>query len=173
MSLPKDHPNACPRCWGDGRIASGEEGAPWPTWLDLPLKSATAVIAGIVKPIPCPICGGSGSKERDVDLIASLEEGDIALEKANARIKELERELAGVTAMEAAATEKLHHEYLRDPCAGCPAHRKAQRGMTISQELNLLDAIVAAARELAWRRPRLAEALLAYDRAIGAAEKRG
>jgi hypothetical protein len=50
----------CQRCDGCGKIASGEEGAPWTAWTDMPLGSSAAVIMGIVKPITCPDCGGSG-----------------------------------------------------------------------------------------------------------------
>lgn len=53
--------NPCPRCRGCGRIASGDEGAPWSVWEDLPLKSAAAVLIGLVKPLPCPACGGTGA----------------------------------------------------------------------------------------------------------------
>jgi len=51
----------CKKCEGCGKIASGEEGAPWSTWLALPLGSAAAVITGIVRPIVCPACEGKGS----------------------------------------------------------------------------------------------------------------
>lgn len=57
--MPDEH-RPCPRCNGCGKIADGEEGAPWTFWLDLPLKSAVAVTAGLVRPIDCPSCGGSG-----------------------------------------------------------------------------------------------------------------
>lgn len=50
----------CLRCRGDGRIADSEDGEAWRDWLDLPLGSAMAVTLGLVKPIPCPECGGSG-----------------------------------------------------------------------------------------------------------------
>lgn len=50
----------CSRCDGCGRIDDGD-GAPWSAWLALPLGSAAAVVAGIVKPITCPDCGGSGA----------------------------------------------------------------------------------------------------------------
>jgi hypothetical protein len=52
----------CGRCGGCGKIADGEEGAPWTVWQNLPLGSSAAVLAGIVKPIPCPDCGGTGEK---------------------------------------------------------------------------------------------------------------
>lgn len=51
----------CAKCDGCGKIASGEEGAPWSTWLALPLGSSAAVLAGIVQPIQCPECKGKGS----------------------------------------------------------------------------------------------------------------
>lgn len=50
----------CMRCDGCGKIADGEEGAPWSYWQELPAQSAIAVQMGLVKPIPCPECGGSG-----------------------------------------------------------------------------------------------------------------
>lgn len=50
----------CKRCDGCGKIASGEEGAPWSRWMELPLKNSLAVVAGVVKPITCPNCDGSG-----------------------------------------------------------------------------------------------------------------
>lgn len=53
----------CGRCDGCGRIASGEEGAPWTAWVQLPRQSKVAVLAGIVQPIPCPSCKGTGRAE--------------------------------------------------------------------------------------------------------------
>lgn len=50
----------CERCDGCGRIADSEDGEPWTAWTSLPLHSSAAVLAGLVKPIPCPKCGGSG-----------------------------------------------------------------------------------------------------------------
>lgn len=50
----------CGRCDGCGKIADGEEGAPWSVWESMPLKSSAAVLLGIVKPITCPDCGGTG-----------------------------------------------------------------------------------------------------------------
>ena len=50
----------CPKCEGCGQIANDEEGTPWKVWLDLPLKSSGAVLAGIVKPVLCPVCNGKG-----------------------------------------------------------------------------------------------------------------
>lgn len=50
----------CTWCQGDGRIADDDEGTPWKYWLELPLQSALAVTMGLVKPIPCTTCGGTG-----------------------------------------------------------------------------------------------------------------
>lgn len=55
----------CQRCDGCGRIASGEEGAPWTMWESLPPGSKAAVELGFVKPIPCPECGGFGTVNSD------------------------------------------------------------------------------------------------------------
>jgi hypothetical protein len=52
----------CQRCDGCGKIANTEDGEPWTAWTSLPFSSAAAVVAGIVKPITCPDCGGSGQK---------------------------------------------------------------------------------------------------------------
>ena len=51
----------CPQCDGCGKIASGDEGAPWTFWENLPLRNAVAVVAGLVKPLPCPRCRGRGT----------------------------------------------------------------------------------------------------------------
>lgn len=50
----------CPRCEGCGQLADDEDGTPWRRWLELPLRSSGAVLAGIVKPTLCPVCKGKG-----------------------------------------------------------------------------------------------------------------
>lgn len=50
----------CNRCDGCGSIASGEEGAPWSRWTSLPSESQLAIRMGVVWPIPCPDCNGTG-----------------------------------------------------------------------------------------------------------------
>ena len=50
----------CNKCDGEGRIANTEEGEPWSLWANLPVKSAMALMMGLVRPIPCPDCGGTG-----------------------------------------------------------------------------------------------------------------
>lgn len=50
----------CSKCDGDKLVADTEDEEPWSQWTDLPVKSAGAVLAGIVKPKPCPRCSGTG-----------------------------------------------------------------------------------------------------------------
>jgi hypothetical protein len=50
----------CGRCDGCGRIADSEDGEPWTVWSSLPAGANLAVLAGIVRPVPCPECRGSG-----------------------------------------------------------------------------------------------------------------
>lgn len=46
----------CDRCDGCGLIASSKDGEPWTAWTSLPLHSSTAVVMGLVRPLPCPSC---------------------------------------------------------------------------------------------------------------------
>jgi hypothetical protein len=50
----------CARCDGCGRVADTEDREPWTDWLALPLGSSLAVLLGVVRPIPCPDCKGTG-----------------------------------------------------------------------------------------------------------------
>jgi len=50
----------CPRCAGCGKVANTPTGEPWSDWTDLPLHAAAGVIVGLVRPVPCPACGGRG-----------------------------------------------------------------------------------------------------------------
>jgi DnaJ-class molecular chaperone len=50
----------CPKCDGCGKVADTDNEEPWTAWLDLPLRSSIAVVAGIVRPKTCPDCNGSG-----------------------------------------------------------------------------------------------------------------
>ena len=55
-------PGVCDRCDGCGQIADSDEGEAWWTWATLPVPSNMAVTMGVVKPIPCPDCDGTGAK---------------------------------------------------------------------------------------------------------------
>jgi hypothetical protein len=51
----------CPKCLGDGRVAGGTDDLDaWPVWAALPPGSDLAVRMGLVYPITCPACGGTG-----------------------------------------------------------------------------------------------------------------
>lgn len=52
----------CGACAGCGQIANDDEGTPWQYWADLAPPSNLAVVIGIVRPLPCPSCGGSGKR---------------------------------------------------------------------------------------------------------------
>lgn len=56
----------CQRCEGCGQIADSEEGEPWSDWMALPVSAAFAVVSGLVKPVPCPSCRGSGKQAEPV-----------------------------------------------------------------------------------------------------------
>lgn len=57
-----DGPDACPKCLGWKRVASGDEGASWKYWAELPAPSNLSVVLGLVYPIECPVCHGTGRK---------------------------------------------------------------------------------------------------------------
>jgi hypothetical protein len=50
----------CTKCDGCGKIANTDDQEPWTVWTGLPLHSATAVLIGLVTPLTCPECGGTG-----------------------------------------------------------------------------------------------------------------
>jgi DnaJ-class molecular chaperone len=53
----------CQRCLGGGRIANSEAGEAWKYWQELPPGSDLAVRLGIVFPIDCPACNGTGRRQ--------------------------------------------------------------------------------------------------------------
>jgi len=50
----------CMKCDGCGKVANTEEQESWLVWMNMPLKSSGAVISGLVKPMICPECDGTG-----------------------------------------------------------------------------------------------------------------
>lgn len=51
----------CPDCLGDGRVAGGtDDRDPWPVWASLPPGSDLAVRMGLVYPVTCSTCDGTG-----------------------------------------------------------------------------------------------------------------
>lgn len=55
-------PDACPRCNGCGQLANDDDETPWWHWESLPEPSKMAIHLGIVRPVDCPACNGSGKK---------------------------------------------------------------------------------------------------------------
>lgn len=51
----------CSTCAGCGKIADDDDKTPWKYWEELPPPSNAAVALGIVNPLPCPDCGGTGT----------------------------------------------------------------------------------------------------------------
>jgi hypothetical protein len=54
-----DGKDACKQCLGWKRVDNGQ-GVSWKEWMDLPAPSRSAVDAGIIKPVVCPRCHGTG-----------------------------------------------------------------------------------------------------------------
>jgi hypothetical protein len=54
----------CPTCAGCGKIANDEDRTPWKYWMELPLQSSVAVLMGMIQPVRCPDCRGSGERSR-------------------------------------------------------------------------------------------------------------
>ena len=53
-------PAKCLKCRGCGKVANTEEQEAWVYWEELPPGSDLAVRSGLVRPVPCPECGGTG-----------------------------------------------------------------------------------------------------------------
>lgn len=51
---------SCAACDGCGQVADDEDRTPWTAWAHLPPGSDLAVRLGIVKPVQCETCGGTG-----------------------------------------------------------------------------------------------------------------
>ena len=52
----------CTKCDGCGQIAYSEGQEPWSYWENLPTQCRAAVECGIIKPITCPKCNGTGKE---------------------------------------------------------------------------------------------------------------
>lgn len=60
----KDDPTACRGCLGSGKVANDDEGAPWPVWEAMVPPTNIAVSLGLVQPVKCERCGGTGRSDR-------------------------------------------------------------------------------------------------------------
>lgn len=52
--------DVCWQCDGCGRIADSAGGEPWTVWQELQPPANVAVVTGVVSPVTCPACGGTG-----------------------------------------------------------------------------------------------------------------
>ena len=52
--------DACQRCLGWKRVDDGDDQVSWKYWEEMPAQSRVAVTMGLVKPITCPDCNGTG-----------------------------------------------------------------------------------------------------------------
>jgi hypothetical protein len=70
-------PGPCQKCLGWKHIANDDEQSSWKHWAELPPPENLAVQLGIVFPIECPRCQGSGiepsAAERQTRLHGSLD----------------------------------------------------------------------------------------------------
>ena len=56
----KAEADKCAQCDGCGRVADTADREPWTFYSKVPLESSAAVLLGLIKPIVCPVCNGSG-----------------------------------------------------------------------------------------------------------------
>jgi hypothetical protein len=57
-----DGPDACTKCLGWKKIANDDDQLSWKHWAELPPPSNIAVQLGLVFPIDCPRCLGTGKE---------------------------------------------------------------------------------------------------------------
>lgn len=79
----------CDRCDGCGRLADTKDREPWTAWTSMPLSSSIAVVAGIVKPMTCHVCGGTGRLD-------AYEHAARIVEKEIAHIRETQKFLTEI-----------------------------------------------------------------------------
>jgi hypothetical protein len=60
MSETKNE-RTCTACAGCGQVANDDDRTPWRYWAELPVQSALAVTLGLVRPLQCSECGGTGT----------------------------------------------------------------------------------------------------------------
>ncbi|WP_201790366.1 hypothetical protein [Prescottella equi] len=52
----------CAKCEGCGQVANDDDESPWTAWASLPPGSDLAVRTGLVRPVTCPDCLGTGKR---------------------------------------------------------------------------------------------------------------
>lgn len=56
----RKNPGVCQICYGCGSMATDDDNTPWFVWATMSSPSNLAVQIGMVRPIDCPICNGTG-----------------------------------------------------------------------------------------------------------------
>lgn len=64
--------SACTTCDGCGRVANDEDMTPWSLWEAMPAASKLAINMGLVRPVTCPDCAGSGRGTANESAAASV-----------------------------------------------------------------------------------------------------
>ncbi len=59
--------DACQQCIGWKRIANDDEQSSWKHWAEIPPPSNIAVQLGLVFPIECPRCQGTGVEPKEAN----------------------------------------------------------------------------------------------------------
>jgi cell pole-organizing protein PopZ len=88
-------PDACILCLGWKRVADSDDGESWKYWAELPAPSNIAVSLGLVSPVECPRCKGSGAEpivSSESGIRAQLNGAQSALRDALAEIARLTEE---------------------------------------------------------------------------------
>ena len=57
--------DACTQCEGWKRVASGDDPVTWKAWAEIPPPSNLAVQLGMVYPVTCPRCEGTGIEPKE------------------------------------------------------------------------------------------------------------
>jgi hypothetical protein len=60
-----DEPDRCRQCLGWKRVANSDDGESWKYWAELAPPSNLAVMLGVVQPVECPRCKGTGKEPSD------------------------------------------------------------------------------------------------------------
>lgn len=75
-------PDACQRCLGWKKIANSDDGESWKYWAELPSPENLAVQLGVVFPIDCPRCQGTGREPSVADRQSRLTQALVGLQAA-------------------------------------------------------------------------------------------
>lgn len=75
-------PDPCRHCLGWKKIANSTDGESWKYWAELPSPENLAVVIGVVFPVDCPRCQGTGKEPSAAERSARLQTTLAALQAA-------------------------------------------------------------------------------------------